>query len=326
MKTQDNIPYNLFAKFFSGEISESEQKTLDDFINENSENEKIFDEYQHIWSTERNDDLFDKKTESALQSVKLQIEEQGKTIPIKNNKIWLKIAASIVIVLGMSYAFYNGFQNSDVQFVSIETGNEIKEYKLADGSIVWLNKNSKIEFPEEFAKDKRIVKMEGEAYFIVAHNKQKPFIVETQNTTTEVLGTEFNLKSFDNEKNIEIVLKKGKVKFTDIKSNVSEFMKPNDKITLNKKKRNFKKETVSNANFLSWKTKELDLNNMKLEEVAKTLSKFYNVNVEAENSVKDEVFSSTLPFKDAKIEDVLRTIKFSMGINIDSVGGKYLIK
>jgi len=325
MKTQD-IPYNLFAKFFSGEISESEQILLDKFLVENPDNENIFEDYEIIWSTEANDDLFDNKTESALQSVKKQINVQKKTIPIKNNRIWMRIAASIIVIFGLTYFFYNNFQCSSVQYVSIESGNKIKEHKLADGSIVWLNKNSKLEFPEKFANDKRIVKMTGEAYFIVAHNKQKPFIVETENTTIEVLGTEFNLKSFDNEQDIELVLSKGKVRFTDIKSKLSEVMKVNDKITLNKKERKIIKETVSNTNFLSWKTNELTFNNMKLKDIARTLSEYYKIEVRADSSSKDLIFNSSLPFNNAKAEDILNTIKFTMGINIDSVGGEVILK
>ncbi len=324
MKTQD-IPYNLFAKFFSGEITEEEQGTLDKFISESPDNEKIFEEYQIIWSMETQDDTFDKNTETALQSVKKQFSEKEKIIPINRNKMWMRIAASIIIVFGMSYYFYNNLQSEDLQFSSISSGKNIKEINLADGSIVWLNQNSKLEYPEKFAKNNRVVKMTGEAYFIIAHNKQKPFIVKTENTTTEVLGTEFNLKSFDNEQDIEIVLTKGKVKFTDIKSNVSELMKPNDKITLNKEERKLRKETVSNSNFLSWKTKELDLNNMNLEQIAKILSNYYNVEIEVDNSVKNEVFNSTMPFKDVELDEILKTIELTKNIEVGSVEGKIIL-
>ena len=75
MKTQDNIPYNLFAKFFSGEISEKEQIELDKFISENPENEKLFEDYEVIWSQNNTDDSFSEKTDSALQSVKNSISD-----------------------------------------------------------------------------------------------------------------------------------------------------------------------------------------------------------------------------------------------------------
>jgi ferric-dicitrate binding protein FerR (iron transport regulator) len=274
---------------------------------------------------ETQDDTFNKKTETPLQSLKKQFSEKEKVIPINKNKIWMRIAASIIIVFGMSYYFYNNSKSENLQFASISSGENIKEIKLADGSVIWLNKNSKLEYPEKFAKKNRVVKMTGEAYFIIAHNKQKPFIVKTENTTTEVLGTEFNLKSFDNEQNIEIVLKKGKVKFTDSKSKVSELMKPNDRIVLNKKERKIKKETVLNSNFLSWKTKVLDLNNMNLEEIAKTLSEYYNVEIKADNSVKNEIFNSTMPFKDVGLDKILKILEVAKDIEIDSVNGKTIL-
>ncbi len=325
MKTQ-NIPHDLFAKFFSGEITEKEQITLDKFISDNPENEKIFEEYQIIWSLENTTNIFNNKTEQALKSVKTKLGKTEKTIKKNNNRIWLKIAASIILVFGLTYLFLNTFQTTNVQYVSIETKEKIKEYELSDGSIVWLNKNSKIEFPEKFGKYKRIIKMKGEAYFIIAHNSKKPFIVETENTFTEVLGTEFNLKSVDNESIVEIVLLKGKVKFTDTKSKISELLKPNEMISLNKKDRRLKKETISNVNLLSWKTQELDLNGMNLEEIANTLSKHYKVKVKADNSVKKEVFTSTLAFKNEKIENIIDLIKQTNNIRVDSIYGEIIFK
>ena len=326
MKNQDNIPYTLFAKFFSGEISEKEQKNLDDFIAEHPDNEKVFNDYEIIWSTETKGDSFEKKTESALQSVKAEIGKQGKTIPMNKNRIWLRIAAAVIIVFGISLLFKDTIFNSSTQFVSIESGEKIKEYKLSDGSIVWLNKNSKIEFPETFADDKRIVKMTGEAYFIVSHNPEKPFIVETEHTTTEVLGTEFNLKAFENEQEIEIVLNKGKVKFTDTKSNESDIMNVNEKISLNKQERVLKKETVENANFLSWKTKELDLNNMSLEEIGEVLSKHYDIKVRADDPVKDKIFYSSIPFKNVSSEYIINTVRLTIGVEIDSVNDEIIFR
>ncbi len=325
MKTQ-NIPHDLFAKFFSGEISEKEQRILDDFTSDNTENKKIFEEYQIIWTIENTDNFFDNKTEQALKSVKTKLGKTEKTIKKNNKRVWFRIAASIIVVFGLTYFFLNIFQKTQVQYVRIETKEKIREYKLSDGSMVWLNKNSKIEFPEKFGKDKRIIKMKGEAYFIIAHNSKKPFIVETENTLTEVLGTEFSIKSIDNESNIEIVLLKGKVKFTDVKSNTSELMKPNEMISLNKKNRKLKKETISNINFLSWKTHELDLNGMNLEEIANTLSIYYKIKIKADSSAKKEVFTSTLAFKNEKIENIINLIKQTNSIVVDTIYGEIIFK
>jgi len=121
-------------------------------------------------------------------------------------------------------------------------------------------------------------------------------------------------------------LSKGKVKFTDTKSKKYEIMKVNEKITLNKNVRKLKKETVTNANFLSWKTKELNLNNMKLSEIANVISDFYNINIKADNSVKDSIYHTTLPFSNAKPEDILNSIKYGMSIEIDSINDEIILK
>ena len=326
MKTQNNIPYNLFAKFFTGEISEKEQTELDKFISGNPENEKMFENYELIWSQNNENDAFSEKTDSALQSVKNIIHTDEKRIEPKPYKLLFKIAATVIIVFGLSWFAYNKLINNDAGMLTSGTTDQTKELKLSDGSIIWLNKNSILEYPENFSEKERKVKLTGEAYFIITHNSEKPFIVTSEQTETKVLGTEFNLKAYKNTGKIELTLTKGKVLFTDNKTNENKTLIKNEKVTLNKQSRILKKTKVNSVNYLFWKTKEINLDNLTTEQIAFELNEIYDAEIQADESVKDLVFHQTIPFKDVKLKDILNTIKYTLNIKIDSINGEIILR
>ena len=326
MKTQHNIPYNLFAKFFTGEISEKEQIELDKFISEKPENEKIFEDYELIWSRNNTDDTFSEETNSALQSVKKIISEDEKKIEPKPYKLLFKIAATVIVVFGLSWFAYNQLTNNDAEMITCNTTDQIKELKLSDGSTILLNKNSTLKYQEKFSGKERKVKLTGEAYFTIAHNSKKPFIVISEQTETKVLGTEFNLKAYKNTGKIELTLTKGKVLFTDNKTNENKTLIKNEKVTLNKQSRIMKKTKFSSANNLFWKTKEINLDNLTTEQIAFELNEIYDTDIQADESVKDLVFHQTMPFKDVNLQDILNTIKYTLNINIDSINGTIILK
>ena len=326
MKTKNNIPDNLFAKFFTEEISEKEQTELDKFISEKPENEKMFEDYELIWSQNNDDDAFSEKTDSALQSVKNIIHTDEKRIEPKPYKLLFKIAATVIIVFGLSWFAYNKLINNDGEMLISGTTDQTKELKLSDGSTIWLNKNSILEYPENFSGKERKVKLTGEAYFIIAHNSEKPFIVISEQTETKVLGTEFNLKAYKNIGKIELTLTKGKVLFTDNKTNENKTLIKNEKVTLNKQSRILKKTKVNSVNYLFWKTKEINLDNLTTEQIAFELNEIYDAEIQADESVKDLVFHQTIPFKDIKLQDILNTIKYTLNINVDSINGTVILK
>lgn len=327
MKTQDNIPYNLFAKFFSGEISEKEQIKLDKFISGKQENEKLFKEYELIWSQNKsNTDAFSEKTDSALQSVKNIISEDGIRIESKPYKLIFKIAAAVIVVFGLSWFAYNLLIYNDIEILVFNTTNQTKELHLSDGSIVWLNMNSTLEYPEKFSGKNRPVKLTGEAYFTIAHNSEKPFIVMSEKTETKVLGTEFNLRAYNNENKIILTLAKGKVIFTDNKTNENKTLIKNEKLSLNKQNRILKKSKFSSLNYLYWKTKEINLDNLTTKQIAIELSRAYEIEIKADESAEDLVFHQTIPFKDMNLQEILNTIKYTLNIKIDSINGTIILK
>jgi len=126
---------------------------------------------------------------------------------------WISVAAAILIVFGVGYYFYINNDNKQLTAVihQIRSDVGIKRIVLPDSSIVWLKKNSKLSFPENFAKSEREVILNGEAFFEVAHNKRWPFRIKSGSFTTTVLGTSFNLRSGMGNNEYDIDVLTGKV-------------------------------------------------------------------------------------------------------------------
>ena len=107
------------------------------------------------------------------------------------------------------------------------------QFSLPDGTTGWLNSNSSVKYNGNFIADRQIT-LSGEAYFDVFKDKKRPFKVKTNEVIVSVLGTRFNIASYENEKNVEVVLAEGKLVFNDAKMQKSYTMKPNDLVIYDK--------------------------------------------------------------------------------------------
>lgn len=167
---------------------------------------------------------------------------------------------------------------------------------LADGTRVWLNSESEIKYPVNFSGDIRKVSLKGEAYFKVAHNKQKPFIVETEGVSVKVLGTEFNVRSYIDEDNLATTLVKGSVEIQS-RDNSSEklILKPGYQAVFDKTNVKLSSRKVNVKDYIAWKEGRFVFKSRRLEDVIKELSRWYDVEVFYQNnSVKDKKVTGVL--------------------------------
>ena len=240
----------LVSKKLSGEATESEMKKLELIIFINSEFAQQYKLLQQFWAEECNiNQVF---VEDGLQKVlyrlKLPFETPVKYMEAETNKgklRWLKfvlaITASIIAILIIVFFLKptvssNKTATSDLS--KLEKKQNSKGTKsiieLSDGSKVWLNADSKIQYPTLFAGNTREIYLDGEAFFEVAKNPQKPFIIHLVNGTIQVLGTSFNVRAYNNEKLVETSVATGKVafipKYNSDKKQDTVFITPNNKV------------------------------------------------------------------------------------------------
>ena len=160
-----------------------------------------------------------------------------------------------------------------------------KDYHLtlADGTQVWLNADSKLEFPKQFLSSKRKVKLTGEAYFEVVKDERHPFIVETEYFNTTVLGTTFNIKAYS-EKDANIVLVDGSVKVSSKGSDMT--LKPGQQATLNSKLLTLNVRDVDTYPYTQWREGFFYFEQQTLFEIMQELGRWYNVNIAFEDPQK----------------------------------------
>lgn len=146
---------------------------------------------------------------------------------------------------------------------------------LADGTKVWLNSESSLRYPVQFVGNKRKVELTGEAYFEVAHNPNRPFVIESHDMEIKVLGTSFNVSSYEDGEYIATTLVEGSVELSCLGN--MELLKPGFQATVKKGDNRFKLEQVNTALYTSWKDGVFRYKDQSLEEICHQLSRWYNV-------------------------------------------------
>ena len=224
-----------------------------------------------------------------------------------------RIAASVLVV--MSIAFYFWRHNAAALFgntVSVVTGKgERKEIKLPDGSTVWLNESSKMEYPRHFAEHQRkVVLVDGEAYFDIKRDESKPFFVAASGTTTRVLGTAFNIRSYHFLKSILVTVTRGKVQVERAGGAVGperNILLPNEQVSYDVKTREITKVNVNSANAVAWKEGRLLFDNESFANVIAILENKFDVKIRAEESIREYHMSAEFASTDSlpRILDLL---------------------
>ncbi|RQO72176.1 hypothetical protein DBR43_13250 [Pedobacter sp. KBW06] len=174
-------------------------------------------------------------------------------------------------------------------FNTIETPNGGQyQVSLPDGTVVWLNAASSLKYPTSFANSKqRKVELNGEAYFEVAKDKNKPFYVRSKGQELEVLGTHFNVNSYTNEQAVRTTLFEGSVRVSN--SGAQKVLKPGQQSVAQNKGL-----TVGTANLqevLAWKNGYFDFNDEEIQSVMRKLSRWYNVDIEFNGKITAERFN-----------------------------------
>jgi transmembrane sensor len=309
---QNAFIYNLIAKKFSEEISEQEKLKLDKWINEKTQNKKLYEKLSSIWQKAVNTNIdFEPEIEKAIIVFKERVkrserQKQRRVIQLRITQI----AASIVILLGFSL-----FLIQNLNTVKVVTDNlGLKQIILPDSSTILLNRNTKIKYKKAF--ENRIVELDGEAFFEVKKQNGKPFTVKSNSTYTRVLGTSFNIKSrkrIDN--NVQVFVLTGKVEFGGKNKEKSVILSPNQQAVYKNKISEIGISESVDPNLLAWKTGILKFENKILKDVLETLKDVYGIEYEVV-TIEMLDLKVTCEFDNANIEDILADIEKIIPVKI----------
>lgn len=241
-------------------------------------------------------------------------------------KILLRVAAVLFVPLLITTSLYIHEQTrtsatkDQYTELTVSYGSKLHTV-LPDGTTVWINSGSKLEYPQTFSKKNRSVKLSGEAYFDVTLNRQHPFVVETEAINIKVLGTRFNVTAYPGEETISATLEEGSVAIETggKKSSSLCLLEPNEQMVFQKENRTFQKRTVQTDLFTSWKDGKLVFRNSSLNYMINQLERWFNTDIEITNEGGLPQTPFTMTIEDETLEQVLKYLSVASGITYDVV-------
>jgi transmembrane sensor len=214
-------------------------------------------------------------------------------------------------------------EDTRLNTISTPNGGEW-QIRLPDGSTVWLNAASSIQYSLNIGTAKqRIVKLDGEAYFEVAKDAAHPFIVETDKQSVEVLGTHFNINSYHDEIVTKTTLLEGSVRVLHHSSNQSEILKPGEQSIVSASGIDVKGVDMDEA--IAWKNGYFMFNNEKQESILRKVARWYNVEIEyADPAAKEVMYYGTVS-RFEKISKILTKFEQTGEVRFDIKGNKVIV-
>lgn len=312
----------LITKHLSGESSAEEQKQLSAWINASEQNRKQYQDLEKAFAlTEQHfaptqdlpvdvDREWDRFTEAIGPSVK--------TRQLSRSRVWLRIAATLLLLLatgGILYYF------SAPETTVFQTADNKEMITLPDGSQVTLNRNSSLTYEPEFGEQSRTVNLRGEAFFDVEADAAKPFIILTQNARVEVLGTSFNVNAYDSLQEVEVIVQTGVVSLQPKAGDQKVQLAAGQKGIYSKAKEQVSVTVNDDVNFLSWNTQHLVFVESDLASVLRTLGKTYHADIRVSADIP-ETCIVTVTFDNQTLESVLKVLESTLNLKYTIQGNK----
>lgn len=255
---------NLLHRFFEGKTTIVEEQKIRKWMDNSDEHRNMFMAERKLFNTTIL--LLDAENIPIRKAAVFQIKEL------------MKIAVAVAVTFLASFLYFHTYSGEDLvvttQRIVVPAGQRIN-VRLSDGTNVWINSCSSIEYPALFTDKRRYVKLEGEAYFEVAYNEEKPFIVQTQQGDVEVLGTSFNIEAYPYDNSFITSLMDGSVK---IKRNNRYFvLEPNQLAHL--KDGQLYVEPIIDYNIYRWKEGLICFTEESFTNILKKFEKYYDIKI-----------------------------------------------
>ncbi|BBD46896.1 FecR domain-containing protein [Petrimonas sp.] len=281
----------LFEKYLRGESTAEETEALIDLIG----SEDKFKEMLEVELMNADPTIDETIKKRIFGKIRLETTREKSYLSVNWRKTMQWAAIFLLPVLSAFTVYYftqRPQRNLQPTVITAQKG-EKAEVVLPDGSNVWINSGSTLTYDRHFNGKERSVYLQGEAYFEVTENKKRPFIVHTKHITVQALGTSFNVRSYETDSLASAVLLEGKVKVSA--SGHETILSVNERATFDKRKQTLLADRVEALNFIEWKNGNIYFSNQTYDEIARALSRIYNVEIQfASEQLRPMRFSGTL--------------------------------
>lgn len=316
----------FIIRYLDGDISNEEKSHLAQWIKSSEANTAFYSEVKDTWEATivnankvAGSDMEWQKFKSRIQKGQKQVIHYSQRLV----RTWQSVAALLVMLLSITgWMLFQNIQQSKVLAAgvikTVVPMGEKSQVILPDGTIVWINSGSELTYSNAFGLHARDVQLKGEAYFEVTKDAELPFRVMTKDCQIKVLGTQFNVKAYDDNSFTETALAEGSVALTSNKGEML-VMKPGQVAITNPDGTiSFKELNVENL--ICWKDHILRFDNTPLADVVSQLERWYGVNIEIHHmdQLKDRRFTFTI--KTETLGEILKVFQLVNPISYDITG------
>lgn len=333
----------LIARYLVGHCSEKEIEEVEQLAEASVANRKLMKEYKYIWEASESEVEANKRMFDA-QKDWMKLQERMHSVDIDNRvpnshaysqhltskqppsamAQIMRVAAVVLIASLIGIIAYQNFYSPPVAEIVEPVLREIVTKKgqlanlvLSDGTEVQLNADSKLMLPTVFEANKREVFLEGEAYFDVAKNPDKPFYIHSGAALIRILGTSLGVRSYPEDENVSVVVKEGKVSLQSGNTSGSAteaILNPGQAGLLHLSDNSISTRPVADMElYLSWTEGYLKFKNTPMQEVARQLERKYDIEVELKSDAIKHL-KLTAKLKSRSIKNVLDVISTSIGV------------
>lgn len=331
--------WTLIQRYVTGNIFPEERRELRYWMEQDPENKHLVQEVEKIWDLTPEEE-YETDADNAWEHFRSRVmtSDQHKTTfnslhGRSKNLVYIYRAVATILVILLAGYFAHAYINVSntiaakepvIQLQEMTTGiGDNARIRFTDGSVVLLNSSSSLLYPNQFKENQREVYLEGEAYFSIAPNPDLPFIVHSQDAKIKVLGTEFNVRGWDDDESVHISVREGLVAVNSISENFGEteevLLPRGTSTTVANGKAPTQPKEVNVEDYLLWTVGGLHFENVPFTQVVRDIERRFNVNVTSTpDGLEDVPYTGT--FKFAELNEVLGVIAASLEIEYEREG------
>jgi len=313
------------VKHLLGEASPEEEQAVIEWMKESETHQEYYNQFKKIWDQSKalasGSRVDVNKAWERFQNRIAVHDEPAKVI--KPRFSWLRVAASIILIAGLGVTLFMLVNKNTVPKEMVaQTGQNVLIDTLSDGSVITLNKRSTVTYPSKFKGNTRAIALKGEAFFNVAPDKKKPFIISVNDVQVTVVGTSFNIKSENG--NTEVVVETGIVRVTRAGKTVE--LNAGEKIVMDANDSNTIKEKVTDKLYNYYRSKVFVCDDTPLWKLVQVINEAYDVNIIiGRKELRDGKLNTT--FNNESLDQILEVIRLSFDdITIAKKDGQIILE
>lgn len=314
---------DLLVKHLLGETSAREQQQVEEWLAESPDHALYFAQLQQVWESSRQ-----LASESAVNEDQAWQRFRQRIQPVEAKKPvihlqWLRVAATLTLLIALGWAISQWIGGGEkVQEMAVSTVRNVLVDSLPDGTTVTLNKNSSLHYPSRFTGKQRPVRLQGEAFFNVKPDKEKPFVITVNDVEVTVLGTSFNIRT-DEKGRTEVVVETGRVRVSHAGRTIE--LQANERTLIASADSTLQKESQPDKLYNYYRTREFVCNDTPLWKLAEVLNEAYGVEITLTTDyARSQRINTT--FNNESLERVLNLISETCSVQISRTGNQIEIR